>query len=114
MIESYAFGRMTIAGHTYAADLMILPDGQILDNWWRQSGHRLCMTDIQNLINVKARIIIAGTGMQGLVRVQEGLVETLSRQGVQLITMKTPLAMKAFNRMKLSKENVAGCFHLTC
>jgi hypothetical protein len=39
MIESSAFGVMTIDGRTFSSDLIIFPDGSVKDRWWRQRGH---------------------------------------------------------------------------
>ena len=46
MIESTAFGVMTIDGRTYTSDLIIFPDGRVQDGWWRKRGHVLGVDDI--------------------------------------------------------------------
>lgn len=46
MIESYTFGRMTVNGKHYSADLIIYPNGRLQDSWWRKEGHRLQLADI--------------------------------------------------------------------
>jgi hypothetical protein len=114
MIEACAFGTMTVAGRTYRSDLMILPDGQIIDHWRRQSGHRLCMADIQPMVAVQPVIIIAGTGIFGLMRPQSELEPMLGQHRIQLVALKTKIAANEFNRLKKAGEKVAGCFHLTC
>ena len=65
MIEDYSFGRMTIDGQAYTSDLIVYPDGRIQDSWWRGAGHRLCVEDIQSLIDSEPDVIVAGTGMSG-------------------------------------------------
>lgn len=113
-IEACAFGRMTINGRIYSSDLMIFPDGQIADNWWRESGHCFDMLDIEPLVETHPDIIVAGTGIHGMVHVSETLVTALSRGGIELQASKTPIAARTFNRLAKAGKHVAGCFHLTC
>ena len=113
-IDQCTFGSMIIAGHTYTTDLMILPDGQIMDNWWRQAGHRFCMADIQPLVDAHPDIIVAGTGINGMVQVPEELVLALFRSGIELQAFKTLSAARSFNGLVRTGKRVAGCFHLTC
>ncbi|MFO7715989.1 hypothetical protein [Desulfosarcina sp.] len=51
MIDSSAFGVMTIDGRTYTSDLFIFPDGRVRDGWWRQRGHVLCVDDLLALVD---------------------------------------------------------------
>ena len=113
-IDGCAFGSMTINGRIYTRDLMIFPDGHIFDGWWRESGHRFSMSDIQPLVDTHPDIIVAGTGINGRVQIPEALEISLDRRGVELQAMKTQDAASAFNRLAKAGKLVAGCFHLTC
>ncbi len=44
-IDSYAFGNIVIDGMRFTSDLIIYPDGRIVDGWWRQSGHLMTEVD---------------------------------------------------------------------
>ena len=44
-IDSYQFGEIVISGKEYSSDVIIFPD-RVIDNWWRETGHELCLEDI--------------------------------------------------------------------
>jgi hypothetical protein len=114
MIESYRFGKMRIRGTVYDNDLIILPDGRILDTWWRRAGHILSASDLAELMEAKPEIIVAGSGASGLMKPTEGLRKELAKSGVKLIVEPTAKALTTFNKLYSDGAQVAGCFHLTC
>ena len=112
MIESYTFGRMEVDGHTYTSDLIIFPD-KVDDSWWRESGHRVCLKDIEDVFNEDPEAIIIGTGFSGLMKVEEEVKRHTQSKGIILIIEKTKKAVQSFNTMA-SKKKTIGAFHLTC
>jgi len=60
MIESYAFGRMDVDGRPYTSDLIIFAD-RINDSWWRKTGHKLCLEDIEDVFKEKPEVLVIGT-----------------------------------------------------
>jgi len=114
MIEKTAFGSMTIKGRIYTTDLMIFPDGSIVDQWWRAKGHRLTMADIAVLVDQGPALIIAGMGIYGRMKAEKGLQEALADKGIELFTAWTKAAAGQFNTAVKKQSNVAACFHLTC
>lgn len=114
MIESCGFGSMTIDGKRYDSDLIIFPDGRIVDHWWRQQGHCFSLNDLEALIATRPEVLIAGTGIYGLVKIDAGLRRALSRDGIELIAKRTKRAVQAFNQALQRQCTIAGCFHLTC
>jgi len=113
MINSSSFGQMVIEGTMYTSDLIIYPDGRVLDSWWRKSAHRLCADDIDGLIISAPRVIVAGTGVNGLMKPEKELEEFLDQKGIRFIAEPTPKAADIYNGF-LSKKQVGACFHLTC
>jgi len=113
MIDDCTFGRIVVNGKEYTSDLIIYPDGHIEDHWWRKSGHRLSSGDIDKLIQSKPDVIVAGTGVSGLMKPEQTLEKLLHQQGIKFIAEPNKKAMKIFNKL-LSKERVSACFHLTC
>lgn len=113
MIGSYAFGHITVNGEGYTSDIIIYPDGHIEDSWWRKSGHRLCIDDIQELIRSEPEMIIAGTGSPGLMKPEKDLEELLSKKGITFKAMPSNEAMELYNKTYTEKK-VGACFHLTC
>lgn len=115
-ISSYTFGSMTIGGTPYRSDLIILPDGQVLDNWVRRSGHLLLPEDLAGLMAAGPKTIIAGTGAYGRMAVSPDLEKGLSEKKIAFTALETAKAVDLFNQMiaKAPARSVGACFHLTC
>ena len=113
MIQSCSFGSIVIDGKQYFSDLIIYPDGHVEDSWRRKSGHRLSSHDIRKLIESESEIIIAGTGINGLVIPEKELEKSLSQKGIRFIAAPNRNAMEMYNELSTDKRTGA-CFHLTC
>lgn len=114
MIESYTFGKMVIDGREYTQDLMILPDGTVLDHWWRESGHVLSIRDLTPIIESSPAILIVGCGRYGMMKPDTSLLDELQRMEIQAKVMPTTEAVNAFNDTIRQGIPCAACFHLTC
>ena len=114
MITGYSFGRMEIGGEVYTKDLMILPDGTILHPWWRDSGHRLTLADIEPVLQSSPAVLVVGTGDPGLMTPEPGLIQELEGRGIEVDVLPTARAVDRFNRLTAEGRPCAGCFHLTC
>ena len=112
-IDSCSFGALIINGKTYPSDLIIFPDGEVVGPWRRNRGHQLSQEDITELIESSPEIIIAGTGVSGMVKPEKRLEKTLSNLGIQFIAAPNQEAIELFNHWA-SKKRVGACFHLTC
>lgn len=113
MIEDCSFGTMVIDGYTYTSDLIVFPDGTVADSWWRQSGHRLSIGDIKPLVDTGPEVIVAGTGVSGMMRPDPGLKALLAKKGIAFLAAPNRRAMTLFNE-KARRLKTGGCFHLTC
>lgn len=114
MITKCSFGTMIIGDQAYTSDLVIYPDGRVLDNWWRSSGHRMTVADIRDLLAADPEVIVAGTGIFGRMRLNAEVQDVLTARGIELITGRTKSVIEEFNRLKQTSTRVGGCFHLTC
>ena len=114
MIDSFSFGRMVIDGKQYTKDLIILPDGTILQPWWRKTGHMLAISDIQDAISTSPDILVVGTGKPGFMKPEIALHKALETMGIETRIMPTDEAIKEYNALREQRKKVAGCFHLTC
>ena len=114
MIDACAFGSMTIDHQSYTSDLMIYPDGRIVDAWRRAAGHRLDLDDIRDLLSSGPDILVVGTGIYGLMRIRKNLKDVLADRKIELKAARTRSAVKEFNRLIQTARRVAACFHLTC
>ena len=113
MIEGYSFGRMVIDGQEYKADLIVFPDGRVEDSWWRKEGHVLAIADITRLVRSRPRLIIAGTGADGIMEPDDDLESQLDDLHIDFRALPTEQAVNLYNR-EWSTGDVGGCFHLTC
>lgn len=114
MIDSYRFGNMVIAGTAYPNDLIILPDGVIHHPWWRQSGHRLVIGDLDPVLTSGTVLLVIGTGKPGRMRPDPDLKKALAEHGIRVTAMPTTRAVAEYNAQIRYHTGVAGCFHLTC
>ncbi len=113
VIESYAFGNIVIDGRRYTSDLIIYPDGKIVDGWWRKSGHLMTAADIAALIDAGPEVIVVGTGASGMLKPERGIENILATKGIKMVAAPCSQAINRFNELSRSKK-VGACFHLTC
>ena len=114
LIEFYSFGKMVVNGITYTSDVMILPQGQVIHPWWRQTGHVLCFRDLNQVVAADPEIIVAGTGQPGMMKPGPDLERQLAVVNIDLIVQPTASAVDTFNQLKKENKSVAGGFHLSC
>lgn len=112
MIESYTFGRMEIKGEAYTSDLILFPD-RINDSWWRKTGHKLSLQDIDDVLQENPEVLVIGTGFYGIMEVEEEVKEAAQSKGITLIIEKTENAVQCYNEIASEKKTI-GAFHLTC
>jgi hypothetical protein len=87
-IDSYQFGRITVDGVSYSADIIILGD-TVRPNWWRKQGHLL-------------------------MKVPQDTRRALQQSNIQLEALDTRKAVQRFNELSQAGTNVAAALHLTC
>lgn len=114
MIDSCAFGSMTIDGQTFSSDLKIFMDGRVEDNWWRTFGHTLNPGDISDLVELRPEVIVIGTGIYGRMVTAPVTEALLKASGITLIAEPTETAAAKFNEALNGNIKVAAGFHLTC
>ncbi len=114
MISSYTFGNIIIDGRSYTSDLMIFPDGRILENWRRQSGHALAVGDLAPLLKEQPGLIIVGTGAQGRMIPARDLTPCLAEKDIEIHILDTDRAAALYNKRLTRGQSPAACFHLTC
>lgn len=93
---------------------MILPDGAIHHPWWRESGHRLTLADLDLILDQPPQILVVGTGSPGLMKPDANLVSELLVKGITVRVLPTKKAVDEYNHLLTKGELVAACFHLTC
>ena len=111
-IEHYTFGRVTIDGKIYTADLIVLP-GRVVPDWWRGNGHRLEPADLEEVLAAGPECLVIGTGASGLMEVPRETLELLEGRGIRAVVEPTADAVAAYNRL-CGDGRTAACLHLTC
>lgn len=109
MIESYAFGSITIDGKKYTSDVIIT--GEKIQSWWRKEGHVLQPSDLSSVIDHNPDTLVVGTGAYGRLHIPEKTNKFLQDKGISLIAEKTEKAVDIFNGLSRKK---AAALHLTC
>ena len=112
IIDSYRFGQLVVSGKKYASDVIIFPD-RVSHNWWRKTGHELCVEDIAEVITDNPEALIIGTGASGLMKVLPEVKQAVDTQGIRLIVETTDKARQTYNQFCHS-QRVAAALHITC
>jgi hypothetical protein len=111
-INRYQFGKITIDDKIYNSDVIIFPD-TIIQNWRREKGHILDIKDLNDVIGYKPDVLIIGTGMFGLMHVNDTTITKIKEKGIKYITIqKTKEACEEYNQEKHIKKVAA--LHLSC
>ena len=111
-IDSYQFGEIVINGKKYSSDVLIFPD-RVINNWWRKTGHELCLEDITEVLKEKLDVLVVGTGASGLMKVLPEVEEIARAQGIKLMVETTDKACDTYNQLGHSQRPVAA-LHITC
>jgi len=112
MIDSYHFGEIVIDGKKYSSDVVISPD-RVRDDWWRKTGHELCLEDIAGVITENPEVLVVGTGDSGLMKVLPEVEQAAQARGIKLIVETTDKACNTYNQLSHS-QRVLAAFHITC
>ena len=112
MISEYNFGRIVVNGKEYNSDLIILPD-RIIDDWWRQQGHRLSVDDLREVMAADIDILVVGTGKLGAMKVPRETIEALAAENVEVRIAPTDQACEIFEQV-CRQQPTAAALHLTC
>jgi len=111
-IDSYQSGLIVVNGKKYTSDVIILPDS-VRDNWWRKTGHQLCLDDIAEVLTENPEVLVVGTGVSGLMKVLPEVRQVVDTRGIELIVEATDKACNTYNQLCHSRRAVAA-LHLTC
>ena len=112
MIDSYQFGEIVIDGKKYSSDVVIFPD-RVRDDWWRKTGHELCLGDIAGVMTENPEVLVVGSGDSGLMKVLPEVEQAAQARGIKLIVETTDKACNAYNQLSHSQKVVAT-LHITC
>jgi hypothetical protein len=118
MIEKYDFGILRVAGKEYHHDVILYPevDGReehVVENWWRQEGHRLDKADLEEVVKAKPEMLVVGTGYHACMKVPQETLDFLNGLGIEVLVEPTQNACQIYNQRRDIRKVVAA-LHLTC
>jgi len=111
-----SWGQIEVEDLEKVKDVKLYPGGG--REWdWNETGtsHNPSVqsSDVQELVDYGAKIIVVGQGMYGRLGVSRETVKYLQQTGVTLHSLKTREAVKLYNQLS-ETEAVGGLFHSTC
>jgi hypothetical protein len=112
-IQSYRFGHIEIDGKSYGKDVKLIGE-RVVPNWWRSTGHRVELSDVEDLLDADAEVCIFGTGASGLVRVSDAVKSAFESRSVKVLIERTESACNTYNRLTEEGKKLVAGFHLTC
>jgi hypothetical protein len=110
-IDHYEFGRIVVDGREETKDLIVLPD-RVVRNWWRRDGHALVLDDLVEVLDELPSHLVVGTGADGRMRPDPGVIQQLQERGVTVEALPTAQAVRRFG--ELDPAGAAAALHLTC
>jgi hypothetical protein len=81
-------------------------------NWWRASGHRLVLADLDDVLEELPERLLVGTGAYGQLLPDTEAVDQLRRRGVEVEALPTAEAVRRYG--ELDPRRTAAALHLTC
>ena len=116
IITKLSWGKIEIDGNQVFKDVKLFPGG--CREWnWQETGTShspgIQFSDVQELLDTGAKIIILSRGVLGRLKVQKEVVEKLESNGFTVHVLKTKEAVKLYNEL-LKTEKVGALIHTTC
>ncbi|RKY18661.1 MAG: hypothetical protein DRP63_01775 [Planctomycetota bacterium] len=112
-IDDYRFGRIVVDGKVFTNDVILLPDGCVISDWWRREGHLLQVCDIEKHLRDDVKVLIVGRGANGCMVVADEVYKWAGCRGMDVVALVTGDAVAEFDR-RADEASIAGAFHLTC
>jgi hypothetical protein len=110
-IEGYRFGRVVVDGAEQTRDVIVLPQ-RVITHWWRQDGHSLVLSDLEDVLAELPERLIVGTGADGRMRPDPDCVRRLEERGIVVEVLTTDQAIRRYE--ELDTTRTAAALHLTC
>ncbi len=111
-INHFSFSKMIVDGKEFTdMDVAIFSNGNV-EAWQIGQVHVVDAVDIDMMIGTDTRVLIIGTGTNGVSEVTEDAIASAKAKGVEVHVHDTAEAVKLFN--KLPKIGMAAVFHTGC
>lgn len=109
-IDSVKFGEITIDGKIYYSDMVVWWDGKIE---YREKSHIFGLDKFVSLLKKDPEIIVAGTGISGVVKVTQEVRDEVELKRIKLIVEPSKDASEIFNDLVSGGKKVVAVIHTT-
>jgi len=111
LIDSTAFGEITVAGKPYDTDLTVYWDGRVS---FRSKDHMLEVGELLKVMKAMPEVLVVGVGQTGGLRVAPEVPQLVGDRRIAFYCEVTPKAVEMFNAFVGSGKKAVGIFHVTC
>ena len=117
-INSTEFGHITIDNQKYGQVLII--GDQVKERDYDQlkelfgTSHKIGDWEVADLLSNQPQSIIIGTGQQGVLTVDQSIIEQIKEAGIELKMAITPQAINLYNQAQAANQQVNALIHTTC
>ncbi|MEJ2619744.1 MAG: Mth938-like domain-containing protein [Candidatus Thiodiazotropha sp.] len=105
-IQNYGASEITISGHVYRENLIVMPD-RLIPQWRPNSFEELNQEDFSQLADLAPEIVVLGTGSKQYFPDHE-LTRPLVDQQIGLEVMATDAACRTYNILMSEGRRVAA------
>ena len=113
MIDSTAFGSITIDGKTYESDVAVTWEWKVKEAR-TEARHLVGKVDFLKLLFERPDMVVIGTGQSGEMKVSEEVRKFAKETKMRLLSQPTPEAVKTFNNLAGKGKHVTAYMHVTC
>lgn len=110
------WGKIEVEGFPSFKDVKLFPGSARVWNWQETGTEHfpgIQYSDVQELLDNNAKVVILSRGVLGRLKIQIGLTEKLESKGIIVHILKTKEAVKLYNDLSKS-EKVGALIHTTC
>lgn len=116
-INSFNFGFIVVDDKQYAHDVIILPDGLVLDRHpgkGRLGSHTITKSEIESLTREPVDAILIGSGVEGMARLARDAEHLMLDPDLNITMLPSPQIVKKYNQHVEDGDKVAALIHVTC
>lgn len=116
--DSSSFGEVVINGRSYG-DVLVVGNQVEERNDPRLerelgSDHLVGDWEVKELLSNDPEVVIIGSGVSGVLRVQPQIREQFKKVKVELVVLTTPQAIEEYNSLVSMGKKVNALIHSTC
>ncbi len=114
MIEWATWFMFKAFGKVYCWDHIIFYNGEVIKREITGTHHTIYEPELLSVHRRGVETLIVGTGWQGNLKVDPMVEYTANKLGFKIIAIRTPDAIREFNKRLKTGEKVALLLHITC